>query len=231
MRKILLLSILTVIFLSSCTVTETLRINQSASVSETDIAVQQFFIDVLEDYAEFMPESDESIMDAAVSSFAGQIEATEEGRDTLFVKTGENEYSGHFSFDDISALAEELGGQEQSIIEQTDSSLSFNCSIDNYTELERIVPFLADPNISVYLAQYNIGYSEADYMDMITFAIGEEAPEALRSSMISFVIEVPGTITHIEGAQQTGESSLVFSFPLIDFLLLAEPLAFSVEWA
>ena len=208
-----------------------MRLAQDASSSQSDISIQQFFIDVLNDYAEFMPSSDESIMDSAVSTFAGQIEATDEGRSTLFVKTGENDYSGYFEFGDIEALADQLGGQEQSIIRQTDKSLSFYCSIDNYTELESIVPFLADPNISVYLAQYNIGYSEQDYMDMITFAIGEEAPDALRSSMITINVTVPGTITAIEGAVQTGPDSLSYSFPLIDFLLLAEPLAFSVQWS
>ena len=208
-----------------------MQLSQDASSSQSDIRVQQFFIDVLNDYAEFMPSSDESIMDSAVSTFAGQIEATDEGRSTLFVKTGTNDYSGYFEFDDLEALADQLGGQEQSIIRQTDKSLSFYCSIDNYTELESIVPFLADPNISVYLAQYNIGYSEQDYMDMITFAIGEEAPDALTSSMITINVTVPGTITAIEGAEQTGPDSLSYSFPLIDFLLLAEPLAFSVEWS
>ena len=208
-----------------------MQLSQDASSSQSDIRVQQFFIDVLNDYAEFMPSSDESIMDSAVSTFAGQIEATDEGCSTLFVKTGTNDYSGYFEFGDLEALADQLGGQEQSIIRQTDKSLSFYCSIDNYTELESIVPFLADPNISVYLAQYNIGYSEQDYMDMITFAIGEEAPDALTSSMITINVTVPGTITTIEGAEQTGPDSLSYSFPLIDFLLLAEPLAFSVQWS
>ena len=208
-----------------------MQLSQDASSSQSDISVQQFFIDVLNDYAEFMPSSDESIMDSAVSAFAGQIEATDEGHSTLFVKTGVNDYSGYFEFGDLEELADQLGGQEQSIIRQTDKSLSFYCSIDNYTELESIVPFLADPNISVYLAQYNIGYSEQDYMDMITFAIGEEAPDALRSSMITINVTVPGTITAIEGAEQTGPDSLSYSFPLIDFLLLAEPLAFSVQWS
>ena len=196
-----------------------MQLSQDASSSQSDIRVQQFFIDVLNDYAEFMPSSDESIMDSAVSTFAGQIEATDEGRSTLFVKTGTKDYSGYFEFDDLEALADQH------------SSLSFYCSIDNYTELASIVPFLADPNISVYLAQYNIGYSEQDYMDMITFAIGEEAPDALRSSMITINVTVPGTITAIEGAEQTGPDSLSYSFPLIDFLLLAEPLAFSVQWS
>lgn len=217
--------------LSGCAVTENMTLDGSSSVSFTDISVQPFFIDVLEDYSQFMPSGSENIMDSAINTFARQIDATEEGSNVVFIKDGENSYTGTFTFSDIQTLAEELGGGSQSIITQTSNSLTFNCSIDNYRELERIVPFLADPNISVYLAEYNIGYSEQDYMDMITFAIGEEAPDALRNSMIEIHVTVPGTITSITGATQTGDGSLVFSFPLIDFLLLAEPLSFSVSWS
>lgn len=230
MRKILVLSILTVIFLSSCTVTEILSLSEGSSSSSTDINVQQFFIDVLQDYSEFMPSGNENIMDSAVSTFSSQIDATADAGNVVSVKDGENSYVLTFDFENIAALAEELGGQEQTIIQQTDNSLAFFCSIDNYTELERIVPFLADPNISVYLAQYNVGYSEQDYMDMITFAIGEEAPDALRNSYITINVTVPGTITSITGAVQSGDNSFTYSFPLIDFLLLASPLSFSASW-
>lgn len=231
MKKLVFLSILMSILLASCTVTEQMDIKKSASQSATEIHVQDFFISVLEDYSQFMPENDQSIMDSAVTTFAGQIEDTDDGRDTLFIKTGDNSYTGTFTFDNITHLAEELGGQEQSIVIQDDNSLTFFCSIDNYTQLESIVPFLADPNIAVYLAQYNIGYSEDDYMEMITFALGAEAPDALRSSMITFNITVPGSITSLEGARQTGSDSFTYSFPLIDFLLLAQPLSFSVSWS
>ncbi len=231
MRKTLVLSILLVILLASCTVTEDLTISDGASSSSSDINVQQFFVDVIQDYSQFMPSGSENIMDSAIRTFAGQIEDAEAGWNTVFIKDGENSYTGVFNFSSIETLADELGGGSQSIITQTGNSLTFNCNIDNYKELENIVPFLADPNISVYLAEYNIGYSEQDYMDMITFAIGAEAPEALRSSMIEINITVPGSITSISGAVKTGDNTLTFSFPLIDFLLLAEPLAFSVQWS
>ena len=230
MRKILFTVISVCILLSGCTVTETLTLNNDESASVTDISVEQFFIDVLTDFQEFMPSGDENIMDSAISAFAGQIDGTSNAADTLFVKNGSNSYVGTFSFDNIADLADELGGIEQSIIDQTDNSLTFHCDIGNYTELEAVVPFLADPNVSVYLANYNIGYSEQDYYDMMVFAIGEEAPDAISSSMITFNITVPGRITSIEGAVQTGENTLQYSFPLIDFLLLSSPLSFSVQW-
>ncbi len=232
MRKTVISVILLSILLSSCTVTEDLTVKQGTSgVINSSIDVQQYFVDVLTDFAQFLPENNESIMDSAINSFAYQLEAASEASDVRFIKTGENSYSGSFNFTDFGKLANELaGGESQTIIKQDANKLSFYVDINNYEELERIVPFLADPNIEVFLANYNIGYSEEDYLDMIVFSLGEEAPDSLRNSLITINGEVPGRITKISGAKQTGSSTFSFSFPLIDFLLLSEPLAFEVEW-
>lgn len=232
MRKTAISIILLSILLSSCTVTEDLTVNKgtSGTIGST-IDVQQYFVDVLTDFAQFLPENNESIMDSAISTFASQLESADGASEVVFVKTGENSYSGSFSFSDFEALANELaGGESQTIINQSAGKLSFHVDINNYEELERIVPFLADPNIEVFLANYNIGYSEEDYLDMIVFSLGEEAPESLQNSLITINGSVPGSITRISGARKTGNSTFSFSFPLIDFLLLSEPLAFEVEW-
>lgn len=220
------------ILLSSCTVTEVLQVSSgSESSSMTDINVQQYFVDVLTDFSEFLPSGSGNIMDEAVSSFASQLSASGEAGDVRFIKTGENSYTGVFTFDSFEDLATALaGGESQSIIRQDDHSLEFYVDIDNYSELENIVPFLADPNIEVFLAKYNEGYSEQDYMDMIVFSLGEEAPESLSTSLITINGSVPGRITSISGAEQTGAGTFSYSFPLIDFLLLSEPLQFTVNW-
>lgn len=232
MRKLLILSSLIVILASSCTVTENIAISGNKTGSSvTDISVQQYFIDVLTDFSAFMPEGNEDIMDSAISSFSSQLASSSNASAVRFVKTSEHGYTGYFDFSDFTALAAELaGGSSQSIISQTANSVSFHLDINNYEELEKIVPFLADPNIEVFLAKYNIGYSEQDYLDMIVFSLGEEAPESLTQSYITIQGTVPGTITSISGATRTGSSSFTFSFPLIDFLLLAEPIDFSVTW-
>ena len=72
--------------------------------------------------------------------------------------------------------------------------------------------------------------SEADYSDMIYYLLGEEAPDALKTSMITINFTLPGAITSSEGVTVTGENSCTYSFPLIDFLLLAEPMSFSITW-
>ena len=65
---------------------------------------------------------------------------------------------------------------------------------------------------------------------MISFLLGEEGVEALEKSFVSIDIRTPGDITGTKGAMKIGSRRAVFSFPIIDFLLLNEPLTFSVEW-
>lgn len=197
----------------------------------TDISVQQYFIDVLTDFSEFLPSGSGNIMDEAISTFASQLASSNEAEAVRFIKTGENSYSGYFEFGNFAALADALaGGSTQSIIKQSANSLSFYVDINNYDELENIVPFLADPNIEVFLAKYNEGYSEQDYLDMIVFSLGEEAPQSLSTSLITINGSVPGTITSVSGALKTGPSTFSYSFRLIDFLLLSEPLSFTINW-
>ena len=72
--------------------------------------------------------------------------------------------------------------------------------------------------------------SEEDYLDMIYFLLGEDGPEAIRNGQVTMDITVPGTITATEGCEAIDSNTIRFSFPIIDFLLLNEPISFSAEW-
>lgn len=219
------------LLLASCTVTEKLSVNRNSSgTSSSDIKVEQFFVDVLEDFSEFLPESNESIMDSAMSGFAGQLQRSKSASDVAFSKTGENHYSLAFSYSSIEALIKELGGTEQTLFRETSNSLSFYVDINNFEELTKIVPFLADPNFEVYGPLFNQNTTEEDYLDMIYFLLGEEGPDAISNGMVSIDITVPGTIASVSGARRVNQNTARFSFPIIDFLLLNKPLTFTVNW-
>ena len=232
MRKLIFVLACSLSLLFSCTVTENASISKGTrGTSMTDIHVEDYFIDVLTDFAEFLPESDESIMDNAINSFAGQLFGVEGIEGVQAVKTSNNDYTLYFGFNSFEDLATKLSGKtSQSIIKQSNGKLSFYVDIDNYTELEAVVPFLADPNIEVFLAKYNVGYSEEDYLDMIVFSLGEEAPESLQNSYITINVTLSGDVISVNGAQKISRNTIKYSFRLIDFLLLNNPLKFDVSW-
>ena len=188
------------------------------------------FVDVLADFAEFLPEDNASIMDDAVQSFGNDLAGRDAVLSAVTAKTGENEYSVDFSVSDISTFIGSFGIENQSLFTLTDGSFAFHLDISNYGELKEIVPFLADPNFEVYGPEYNQGMSDADYLEMISFLLGEDGPEAIRNGLVTVRISVPGTITATENAEAVDSSTAEFSFPIISFLLLNDPISFSIGW-
>lgn len=234
MNKLLIFfTFLLLIVFPSCQVTENITLSDAGNTSEGEIIVSDFFIDVLKDFSQFMATSasDESIMDSAVRDFANGLSSNENNSNVLFSKGEGNQYTLSFDFEDITEALSALGGVENfSVLEGDDHSLSFYLDINNYSELKEMIPFLADPNFEVYGPEFNQGMSEADYSDMIFYLLGEEAPEALQTSLITINFTLPGELTKAEGVTVTGENSCSYSFPLIDFLLLSKPMSFSISW-
>ena len=135
MRKPLAI-LLSLLMLASCTVTETLDISAEGPGSSTaDIHVEQFFIDVLYDFAEFLPEGNESIMDSAIEDFEAQLAALPSITSASAEKTGENQYTLSFDYSDVASFLADFGVTEQSLFTITDDSFTFNLDIENYPEL------------------------------------------------------------------------------------------------
>ena len=90
MRRITLAAI-AAMMLSACTVTENIAIDGSGSItSGSEIHVEQFFVDVLTDFAQFLPEDDASIMDSAIESFGSDLSTRDAVLYASTEKTGEN---------------------------------------------------------------------------------------------------------------------------------------------
>lgn len=232
MRKASFLSILLIILLTSCTVSEQITLNNKTnSKIESDIQVEDFFVTVIEDFASFLPTSDESLLDGGIKGFSNQLKSSSATTAVSYSKPEENHYLIDVSFSSLPQLINDLsGGIDQSIIKLDDNSFSFYVDINNYNELEQIVPFLADPNFETFLPQYNIGYTEEDYLDMIVFLLGEEAPEKIKESTIKIRLKTPSRITSYTNCKKINSTTIEYEFELIDFLLLATPLSFSVKW-
>ncbi len=226
-----LLMLLFVLLFSSCAVSENISLSKNGSSSYTDITIYPFFIDVLNDFSEFLPKNDESIMDAAITDFTNKLETSKKAFDVHMYKTGENSYSISFNFNDIPSVLSALKGDHSiSVLKEDRNSLKFHLDINNYQELKAIIPFLADPNFEVYGPEYNQGMSEEDYLDMIYYLLGEDGPDAIRNSTIDITIITPSEIVSSSGVEKKGPKTVLYSFPLIDFLLLNEPMEFEITW-
>ncbi len=232
MKRLFLILSITFFLLASCSVTQSFTLSNNVGSSSSDIKVDQFFLDVLEDFSDFTPQGDYSLMDEAMINFSDKLSASSSSSNVILRTDGKStRYIISLDFTSLEKLVTDLnGGKGNTILSITDNKMTLNLSYDNYEELESVIPFLSDPNFEVYGPRYSYGMSEEEYMDMISFLLGEEGPEALSKSYVSIEIETPGDITSVKGAMKTGSRKAVYSFPVVDFLTLNKPLTFTIQW-
>ncbi|MGE4583497.1 MAG: hypothetical protein AB7C91_02525 [Sphaerochaeta sp.] len=227
------LLLLTLVFSTGCTVTENLSFNDSQNhASAFNFTVEDFFIAVLQDFSEFVPkEGDASLMDKAIGDFEKALNNSSATDRVQLEKLNANAYEGTFVFSDLNKLMTDLGaGADQTLLTLKPNSMTFFLSMDNYNQLVPVIPFLADQNFEAFGPVYNQGLSEADYLDMISFMLGAEGPDAIKQSVITLRIQTPKPIVGFNGGKKISDTVYEFSFPLIDFLLLSKPITFSVQW-
>lgn len=233
MRKVITALLMLLLLLTSCVVTESITASTGYSgSSKTDITVDPFFLTVLEDFSSFTSGDGYTIMDDAMVGFASSLNSSSAASSVSLLSGGDGKrYVISFDYSSLEKLLKDLNdGKSNTLFTITSSSLSFKLTMENYDELKNVIPFLSDENFEVYGPEYSNGMTEEEYTDMITFLLGEESPEALENSYVTVLITVPGTITSVTGAVKTGTSTAVYTFPVIDFLLLNDPLSFSISW-
>ncbi len=220
--------------LCGCSVTQQLSIEQADGEHEATsyVTSQPFFVNVANDFDTFTDPDDPEIsvdrlMEEMAESFRGGS-----GVDNLELeKVGERSYMLFFTFHDIQGLVEALGGSSgQDILTLKDQTLSLHLSIDNYPELEKIVPILSSDDFQPFGPRFNQGISEEEYLDMLSFMLGDEAPDAVRTSSFTIKIDTPKPITSVSNMQKESTYTASFTFPLIDVLLLQHPIDASVSW-
>ncbi|MDD3057393.1 MAG: hypothetical protein PHO72_03695, partial [Sphaerochaeta sp.] len=139
------LILVALLFTTSCTVTERISFsNTSSHVSAFDFTVEDFFLAVLQDFSEFIPqEGEDSLMDKAIKDFERALNYSYTTRDVAFTKLNDNAYEGTFIFTNLMQLISDLGaGANQSLLKVEGKSLTFSLSMDNYSQLVPVIPFL-----------------------------------------------------------------------------------------
>lgn len=239
---VLALILVTILSFSSCKVTETLNFKSNITSETTltgnshcDISVSDYFVSVVEDLSNWNESgNDDPILQVAVDDFVKNLEQSDSALSIRFLKTGINTYMGDFSFTDFSDLILDLSKEEScSLVTATEvdgkTQVKIHIGMGNYEELTKIVPFLADPNFEVYGPLYNHELTEENYLEMMSFILGEECPDEILNSKVTIQVVAPKEITSCNGTLKNSKTA-VFSFPLIDFLLLHEPIEFELEY-
>lgn len=239
---VLALILATIVSFSSCKVTETLNLKSSISENDSlngnshiDLSVSNYFVSVVEDLSNWEENgNNDPILQVAVDEFVQNLEASDSASSIRFIKTGINTYMGDFSFSDFNNLVLDLSqSSSSSLVNATEidgkTHVQIHIGMDNYEELTKVIPFLANPNFEVYGPLYNHDLTEENYLEMMSFILGEECPDEILNSKVTIQVVAPKEITSHNGTLKNAKT-VVFSFPLIDFLLLHEPIEFELEY-
>ena len=231
------------LLLSSCVVAEKLTLTgdytQSKAVpgkNHVDLSVDDFFVGVVEDLSDWENKgNNDPIIDVAIQDFVKNLEASSVTSSIKFVETGYNTYMGDFAFTNFPQLLIDLSNNQadQSVVTMSSKNgkthVEISINMDNYEQLTKMIPFLADPNFEVYGPLYNNDLTEEEYLEMVSFILGEQCPDSIASSSIKIQVVAPKAISTHNGKLRNSKT-VEFSFPLIDFLLLHESIVFYLEY-
>ena len=231
------------LLLSSCVGAEKLTFSgdytQAKAVpgkNHVDLSVDDFFVGVVEDLSDWENKgNNDPIIDVAIQDFVKNLEASGVTSSVRFVETGHNTYMGDFSFTDFPQLLIDLsnGQSDQNVVTMTSRNgkthVEISINMDNYVQLTKIIPFLADPNFEVYGPLYNNDLTEEEYLEMVSFILGSQCPDSIKSSSVTIQVVAPKAISSHNGRLRNSRT-VEFTFPLIDFLLLHESIDFYLEY-
>lgn len=237
-HKLLFTAVVLIIalFSFSCTIEENIIIKTDDSGNSTfEVKLQQFFLDVVKDYSTFLPEEDAEMSQVNGPKIEESLNEYPYLSDVEVIQHDKTHVTGSFTFTnaaDIMRKAEESDELDVFTYTSDGDRQSVNIYIDkdNYMQLKDIAPILEDPAFSTFGPEENEDVTEEEYYELVSYMLGEDGPGAIRTSDIRISIEADRPIISQSGGEQVSENKVIFKAPLIDFLLLHNPLQYSVTW-
>lgn len=225
-------------FLFSCTIKQEAVVAPDGSGSVAfHFEVQQFFADTLMDMAEFSGD-EEAFKDGKFFNEEQTREAFGKMEEVTLLSLdcpSPNVMKGEFSFTDVEAVfrnEEEL--TQAGIITFSrrggESTLKVHLDNKNFRQISAFSPAMENPLFDMFGPQENDDTTEDEYLEMIEFAFGEEGVEGLEAAHVELIVTVRGELVSQVGGKRKGKNQVVFTIPLIDFLLLQEPMDYSLTF-
>jgi hypothetical protein len=226
---------LSCLWLFSCAMTHEASVQVDGSGSVVfHIEIQPVFLETLLEMAEFSGESE--VMEE------GTIFNLEKIREDFAKKPNIQLVSldspapevldGEFRFTDIQEVFKsEAGLAESGVVtfkkSAGESSVRFYLDRENFDQVMTFLTFMDNPFFRMFSPVENEGTTEAEYLEMMEFLLGEEGPNAVQESMIEIRVNVKGRILSQKGGRIDGKS-VIYEIPLLRVLLLEEPLEYSL---
>lgn len=234
MKKIIL--ILLPILIYSCSSNHEININSdnSATVNFT-VTNKDSLVETLMEWGAIENSDASSIIN--IDEVKNSLKNDKNIKNVTLTSLSQNRYNGSFFVTDIDQLfADKTKNipknlQVFSLTEENGSkTLKIRLSLDNYVLLKESLPILQQESIDMLGPDANQDVSEEEYLDMMSFSLGDDGPKDILNSFINLKINVDGSITDIKGGKIDKFNSAIFNVPLIDIILLKKTLIYSLTY-
>ncbi len=220
--------------LLTCTISQTISLEpDSSGVVDLTIHLEPVFVDYLKELADVTGESVEGgVFD--VEQIRTELAAKPEVQlqkiesptpDTLHMRLA------------FRTVEEVFGAEEQlkatGVLTFTRSArgntLTFTLNRGNFAQITELFPMLKNPLFEGLGPQENDDTTEAEYVELIQLAMGDEGAAALKRSSVETRILVKGTVVSQSGGTPI-KGGVAYSTPLIRVLLLDKPVEYSLTF-
>ena len=100
----------------------------------------------------------------------------------------------------------------------------------NYRELTNLFPILDHPLLVSLGPQQDLEVTDAEYLEMMGFVLGDDGPPAIEDSTVTVRVVVDGAIIDHDGGELQEDGSLLVTIPLIRVLVLDRPLDYIIVY-
>ncbi|MBN2533954.1 MAG: hypothetical protein JXB88_13775 [Spirochaetales bacterium] len=231
----ILLGFIPVIFIS-CGVQQEISISVNGSGS-TDLTVEldpvfvYYILDLTEAFSD--PGSVEKVDIFKIEEIKKQINEKPGASVKKIASPEQKSLVLSFRFSDIRQLLTPGDKNVRDIISFSTNNnrnrIHFHLEKANYSKLTDLFPVLKNQVFENLAPQVDEDIPAAEYLDIIEFAMGEEGPPAVMSSVITIKVKVQGKIISQKGGT-VKDGAVLFRIPLLRVCLLNQPLDFEVEY-
>ena len=224
---------------AGCTVNQqlTLRVDRSGE-AQIHVKLEPVFVDYLDTLSEAAGDSEmvpESVFDTEeVERSVGERHGVTV---THIATPTPEELELNLSFEDLKAMlaynAPVPGPASRPLIAFSDNdpnTLRVHLSRDNYRALTALFPILDHPLLVSLGPQQDLEVSDAEYLEMMGFVLGDDGPPAISDSVVTVRVEVDGAILEHDGGELQEDGSLLITIPLIRVLVLDQPLDYTIVY-
>lgn len=222
---------------AGCTVNQqlTLRVDRSGD-AQIHVRLEPVFVDYLDTLSEAAGDSEmvpESVFDTEeVERSIGERRGV---TITHIATPTPEELALSLAFEDLKAMlahnAPVPGPATSPLITFSGSdpnTLRVHLDRNNYRELTNLFPILDHPLLVSLGPQQDLEVTDAEYLEMMGFVLGDDGPPAIEDSTVTVRVVVDGRIVEHDGGELQEDGSLLITIPLIRVLVLDRPLAYTI---